>query len=219
MCGRFALHSSIQAIKKRSKIVQETEDYKPNYNITPMQRVPVVIHNHKKKQIDFYRWGLVPYWAKDEKIGAKLINARAESIFEKPSFRKAIISHRCLIPANGFYEWRKSDKQPFYFQQKNSELCYFAGIYEIWNQSLFTVCIITTEANEKVAQIHHRMPVIIRENEEDAWLFSTDKQTLNSLMQPLANEEIDFHPVSKSVNNRQNNGEKLLKKVDDLTLF
>jgi putative SOS response-associated peptidase YedK len=217
MCGRFAFYTSLQAIKKRSKIMQDIEELQPNYNVAPHQEIALVIKTASGNQIKMFQWGLVPFWAENEEIGSKLINARAETISEKPSFRNAFKQHRCLIPANGFYEWRKSDKQPFFIRQKDSEMSYFAGIYEIWEKAnqntLYTFSIITTEANAKMAEIHHRMPVIIHEKDDYTWLTECNKKKLLHLLQPLQSEEIEYYPVSKLVNDVHHNHPELLKEL------
>ncbi len=170
MCGRFALFSSVQAIKKYYNYLNEVQDWKANYNIAPSQKIPVIINKSGEKNLEFFQWGLIPFWAKDKKIGYKMINTRAETISEKPSFKFAFRKRRCLIPANGFYEWRKEDKQPFFIQLKDCEIFSFAGIWENWKSPegdyIQSCSIITTSANDFTEKIHQRMPAILPKEQE-----------------------------------------------------
>lgn len=162
--------------------------------------------NHEGNEAVLMRWGLIPSWAKDPKIGYKMINARSESILEKPSFKKPFLSQRCLIPASGFYEWQHLDnkKIPYYFKLKDQDLFAFAGLYDEWKDPegypLKTFTIITTEPNEVVAPIHNRMPVILPEKSEDIWLDHTisDPQKLLSLLTPYKNSEMILEKLSPS---------------------
>ncbi len=152
MCGRFALYSSFAAIKEYADILFEIGKLDPNYNVAPGQIIPTIVRNKDGNLLEPCKWGLVPFWAKDPKIGYKMINARAETVAEKPSYRAAFKYRRCLIPANGFYEWRKTDKQPFYIHLKDRKLFTFAGIWEDWSSDdgsqIRTCSIITTEPNK-----------------------------------------------------------------------
>ena len=176
------------------------------------------MQEYGKKILEPVKWGLVPFWAKDPKIGYRMINTRAETIAEKPSFKAAFKYRRCLIPANGFYEWRKSDKQPFYIHLPDYELFTFAGIWEEWHHpdgsSLRTCSIITTEPNETMQEIHERMPVILSREDEDKWLKQNEQKELLSLLKPFDNDLIEIHPVSKAVNSYKNNYKELLQKVE-----
>ena len=186
MCGNFALYSSVQAIKDYYKLLQEMSEIEPNENIRPSQNVPVIVIKQGRKYLGFVRWGLIPFWAKDDKIGYKLFNARSETIDVKPSFKGGFKSRRCLIPANGFFEWRKPNKIKFYFELKNRKLFSFAGIWEKWKNTqgeiIPTCTIITCEPNELISPIHDRMPVILKKEDEDIWLNSSDPQTLKKLL-------------------------------------
>ena len=188
MCGNFALYSSVQAIKDYYKLLQEMGEIEPNENIRPSQNVPVIVIKQGRKYLGFVRWGLIPFWAKDDKIGYKLFNARSETIDVKPSFKGGFKSRRCLIPANGFFEWRKPDKTKFYFELKSRELFSFAGIWEKWKnpqgEIIPTCTIITCQPNELVSPIHDRMPVILKREDEENWLNSSDSQTLKKLLVP-----------------------------------
>ncbi|MDP8219929.1 MAG: SOS response-associated peptidase [Candidatus Stygibacter frigidus] len=188
MCGNFALYSSVQAIKDYYKLLQDMGEIEPNENIRPSQNVPVIVIKQGKKYLGFVRWGLIPFWAKDDKIGYKLFNARSETIDVKPSFKGGFKSRRCLIPANGFFEWRKPDKAKFYFELKNRKLFSFAGIWEKWKNAqgeiIPTCTIITCQPNELVSPIHDRMPVILKKEDEESWLNCEDPQTLKKLLVP-----------------------------------
>jgi len=215
MCGRFALFSSVQAIKKYYNYLNEVQDWKANYNIAPSQKIPVIINENGEKNLEFFQWGLIPFWAKDKKIGYKMINTRTETITEKLSFKFAFQKRRCLIPANGFYEWRKEDKQPFFFQLKDSEIFSFAGIWENWKStegdSIQSCSIITTSANDFMKEIHHRMPAILAKEQEITWLSNETQEKLLLLLQPLDSEKITTHKVSKSVNSVKNNYKELIE--------
>jgi putative SOS response-associated peptidase YedK len=194
MCGNFALYSSVQAIKNYHKLLQEIGEIAPDENIRPTQQVPVIVIKQGKKYLGFVRWGLIPFWAKDDKIGYKLFNARSETIDVKPSFRAGFKTRRCLIPANGFFEWRKPDKTKFYFELQSRELFSFAGIWEKWTNKqgeIIPSCtIITCEPNEIVASVHERMPVILKQEDEDTWLNSNDPETLKKLLIPYPTSDM-----------------------------
>ncbi len=215
MCGRFALFSSVQAIKKYYNYLNEVQDWKANYNIAPSQKIPVIINENGEKNLEFFQWGLIPFWAKDKKIGYKMINTRAETISEKPSFKFAFQKRRCLIPANGFYEWRKEDKQPFFFQLKNSEIFSFAGIWENWKSPegdyIQTCSIITTSANNFMKEIHHRMPAILPKEQEITWLSNETQEKLLLLLQPFSSDEMITRKISKNVNSVNNNFKELIE--------
>ncbi|MCF7920211.1 MAG: SOS response-associated peptidase [Candidatus Cloacimonetes bacterium] len=194
MCGNFALYSSVAAIKEYYKLLQETGEIEPKENIRPSQQVPVIVIKQGKRYLGFVRWGLIPFWAKDDKIGYKLFNARAETIEVKTSFKNSFKSKRCLIPANGFFEWRKPDKAKFYFKLRSRELFSFAGLWEAWKNpdgAIIPSCtIITTAPNEVVAKVHDRMPVILRQEDEATWLESDDPEILKNLLQAYPAEDM-----------------------------
>jgi len=162
------------------------------------------------------KWGLVPTWAKDEKL--KLINTRSETAHEKPSFKNSFKNQRCLIPADGFLEWQGKEKQPHYIQLREQVLFAFAGLWSTWRndkgENLNTYTILTTEANEKLTPIHARMPVILRSEQYDTWLaHDSSLDTVRSLLTPFPSEEFDFHPVSKEVNSPKNNHPEILQSL------
>jgi putative SOS response-associated peptidase YedK len=175
---------------------------------------PVVINKSGQRELAGMKWGLVPTWAKDEKM--KLINARSETAHEKPSFKNSLKNQRCLIPADGFLEWAGKEKQPHYIQLKEQALFAFAGLWSTWKNlegiSLNTYSILTTTANEKLNPIHARMPVILPPRRYNTWLApDSSLDVVRSLLTPLPSEELNFHPVSKEVNSPKNNHPEILK--------
>ena len=210
MCGRFALYSSKQAIINYYKELVIKGDIKPNYNIAPSLIVPVIINEKGKFILQNIQWGFLPYWS-DEKV---FINIRAESVATKPSFKNAFLHKRCIIPANGFFEWRKTDKQPFYIKPKEDELFSFAGLWEFSSKSnKKTFGIITVQANDKLKDIHHRMPAIIKKKDEKIWLTSQNTDELLSLLKPLDDDKIVCYQVARAVNKTYVNDEFIIKKV------
>ncbi len=214
MCGRFQLSVKGKHISERFNVEVFDEMYNPRYNCAPSQNLPVIT-NAEPGKLSFFKWGLVPFRAKDPKISFKLINARAESISEKPAFKNAFKKRRCLIPANGFYEWRKDEnKTPFRVFLKNEELFAMAGIWETWKdsggRSVHSFSIITTQANPLVEKIHNRMPVILHPEDEEAWLKENDETVLKKLLVPFETDKMEAYPVSKKVNSPANNSPELI---------
>ncbi len=207
MCGRFTQSKTAAAIA-RSFDLDEVPDWQPRYNIAPTQAVPTISHasNPSGRQFRLLRWGLVPSWAKDLAMGAKLINARAETVAEKPSFRSALKQRRCLVLADGFYEWQRVNgkKQPYYFRVGEGEPFAFAGLWERWQGDgtvVETCTIITTQANELLQAIHDRMPVILPAKTYDVWLDpTTPTPQLQNLLQPFDAAIMQGYPVSTMVN-------------------
>lgn len=212
MCGRFTQTAPWERVKKEFAVKEPAEEnlFKPRYNIAPTQLVPVVRDAASERIISNLKWGLVPSWAKDAEIGNRMINARAETLTEKPSFREAYAKRRCLIPTSGFYEWQKTSsgaKQPFYFYLKEKDVFGFAGLWEEWldkdsGELLETFTIITTEANAVLKPVHDRMPVIIKPDNYDEWLDPKikDAERLEKLLKPYPAVEMDSHTVSRAVN-------------------
>lgn len=205
MCGRYALHSNPEVVALLFGLT-EIPAYTPRYNIAPASQVLIVRNREAAMVPAFVRWGLVPHWAKDPSIGAKLNNARAETVAEKPSFRDAYRKRRCLIPANGFYEWKLENglKQPYYIHPSGGALFAFAGLWEQW-KDLQTCAVITTEANKKMAAIHDRMPVIVSPAEYATWLDGGELA-----LRPCPETAIDIRRVSRAVNNARNDAAVLL---------
>jgi putative SOS response-associated peptidase YedK len=209
MCGRFTLNTSAKIIAEFFKL-SEVPDIKPRYNIAPTQSVATVTVDREKmqRQFQFMRWGLIPSWAKDMKIGSHTINARSETVAEKPAFRSAIKHRRCLIIADGFYEWQPQGKkkQPYYFQMANNEPFAIAGLWENWRspegENIVSCSIITTTANETVQPVHDRMPVILPSGDWEQWLDSSinNSQQVLPLLKPYDPAAMKANAVSAIVN-------------------
>ena len=209
MCGRFILTSPGKDMQDQFELQHEPE-LTPRYNIAPTQMVLVVRFDQETtvKQFEMLKWGLVPFWAKDASIGPRLINARCETLGQKPAYRAAFKSRRCLIPTNGFYEWmkEKEKKQPYLIRLADESLFALAGLWEHWkgpDGAIIESCtVITTEANDLLRPIHDRMPVIIPKNDYDSWLNPEmlGQETFQSLLQPYPSHEMVFFPVNPKVN-------------------
>jgi putative SOS response-associated peptidase YedK len=209
MCGRFTLTIEISELQRILNLGEFSAEFHPRYNISPSQPVPVVT-DYKNKNIDIMRWGLIPPWAKDIHIGYSLINARSETIHQKPAFRNAFRNKRCLILADGFYEWKKEEntkkKQsfPYYFYLMDHKPFMFAGLWESWispnNEKINSCSIITCDANEIVSPIHNRMPVILDDEHCWNWLELNNLEDLKTIMQPYQTEKMIVQPVSTLVN-------------------
>ncbi len=219
MCGRFQLSVKGKHISERFNVEVFDEMYKPSYNCAPSQELPVIT-NAEPGKLNFYKWGLIPFWAKDPKIGFRLINARGESLAEKLAFKHAFQKRRCLIPANGFFEWKKDDnKTPFRVFLKNEELFAMAGIWETWKDAegrpVHSFSIITTNASPLVEKIHDRMPVILHPEDEEAWLKENDPAALKKLLVPFEADKMEVYPVSKKVNSPANDGPEIILPDDE----
>jgi len=217
MCGRFAL-AHIAGFWTRFAVIDRQASLEPRFNIAPSQMVPIVLSNSPNKAI-MMKWGLVPFWAKDTKIGNRLINARAETIVTKPAFRTSLKRKRCLVPATGFYEWKRlgKEKQPYYVHMKDDSLFAFAGLYDRWTapngKGLYSFAIITTEPNPMMAKIHNRMPVILREGDEDLWLDPGELSDADRrrLLGPFPSRSMEAYEVSKEVNSPANDSDELIR--------
>jgi len=192
MCGRFILLTDLLVITESFNVQNVACEYRQGNNISPGQQIVAVIRRDNQNIMVSFRWGLIPSWAKDPSIGNKMFNARAETIAEKPSFKNAFQKRRCLIPADGFYEWQKMGKmkKPLQFSLKSEEPFGFAGLHETWtspdNQAIHTCTIITTEPNEVIKPIHDRMPVIVPKEQEAAWIDpdNHNQKELLSILKP-----------------------------------
>jgi putative SOS response-associated peptidase YedK len=227
MCGRFTNRAKPEQIKKEFKVGAKNPNlFQPRFNIAPSQMIDVVFEPESERVLSKLKWGLVPSWSKDAETAKGLINARAETLTEKPSFREAFKSHRCIIPASGFYEWKKKGtgaKQPFYFYLNDKEVFGFAGLWEEWldkqtGEILETCTIITTEANEVLKPIHDRMPVILMAESYDEWLDTKVKDTnrLQELLKPYPAKKMSSHAVSRSVNIPETDSDELIKPMNSL---
>lgn len=213
MCGRFTLHTPTQNLVKLFELVRAASD-RPRYNIAPTQAIAVVrkIPDAEGRELVMLRWGLIPAWSKDAQIGARMINARAETAAEKPAFRAAFKARRCLVPADGFYEWQRAgrQKQPFYFRLRDGTPFALAGLWEEWeapgSEIIESASVLTTEANELVRPIHDRMPVILQREDYERWLDPETRaaETLRGLLRPYPAGEMSASAVSRRVNNARN---------------
>ncbi len=218
MCGRFTLAVDINTIARVfNAAIPSALNTEARYNIAPQQNVLTVMRD-ETTHLDLLRWGLIPSWAREESIGSKMINARAETLAEKPSFKRLLHSKRCLLVADGFYEWKKEQggKTPMYITLRDKEPFAFAGLWDTWRdadgQQIRTCTIITTEANELVASIHNRMPVILPSKVQEEWLDPSlhDDRILLPLLAPYPAEEMSARPVSRLVNNPRYEGAELI---------
>ncbi|HEX8397659.1 MAG TPA: SOS response-associated peptidase [Pyrinomonadaceae bacterium] len=226
MCGRFSLGASDAEILAEFKAAREqAEEHQKRFNIAPSQIIAAVRQIESERILSGLKWGLIPNWAKSADIGNKLINARAETITEKPSYKNAFRSRRCLIPVSGFYEWQrtgdKGAKQPFYFYLKDKPVFGFAGLWESWTdkesgEEIESCTIITTEANEVLEPVHDRMPVIIKPEDYELWLDEKVKDTgkLEKLLAPYPAGEMSSHSVSRQVNSPSFDDEELIKQAE-----
>jgi putative SOS response-associated peptidase YedK len=209
MCGRFTLRTPARDLVEVFELLRDPE-VSPRYNIAPTQNIAVVRQDGKNRQLSLMRWGLVPAWSKDPQAGPPLINARSETVATKPSFRTAFKRRRCLIPADGFYEWQKQadakTKIPHYIRMAKDRPFAFAGLWEFWHDELESCTIVTTEANELMRPLHDRMPVILSEEQYDRWLDPKNENVaeLESLLRPYPPNEMTAFPISTLVNSPRN---------------
>lgn len=222
MCGRYALHSRPEVIALAFGLSEIPASIVPRFNIAPTADVLIVRAGPNAARVPARaRWGLLPRWAKDPKLAAKLNNARGETVAEKPSFRDAYRKRRCLVPANGFYEWKRSEsrKQPYYVYPAQGELFAFAGLWEGWEGTggpLETCTIVTTEANAPMQAIHDRMPVIVAPRDYARWLDCSVPADLTDLLVPCPAEAIRVHAVSTAVNRASNDAPELIEPLEQV---
>lgn len=221
MCGRFVLTTPADAIAEEFAAMTGGLVLRPSYNIAPMQDVVVVRETDGVRSLAMLRWGLIPFWAKDPTIASRLINARSETAAEKPSFREAMKKRRCIVPASGFYEWKREGtrKQPWYFHPRaGQQLLAIAGLWESWKSPeggvVETCCLLTTSANSVLAPVHDRMPVIFGQEAALRWLDPSEKDPghLTGLLVPAPDAALRSHPVSTTVNNVRNNDARNIAK-------
>ena len=217
MCGRFSFVMEDALILERFGVRVQTAIYKARYNCAPSQDI-AVITNQINPMWQYFRWGLIPFWAKDKKIGNQLINARAETVTEKPSFRNAFKNQRCLVPATGFFEWRRDKvKTPFNIRLKGGGPFSFAGLWDKWvsaeGEIIYSFSIITTTPNELMAQIHDRMPVVLHREDEARWVAPGPDASLIELLRPFPSEMMEAYPVSTLVNSPGNDSPEILENI------
>jgi putative SOS response-associated peptidase YedK len=237
MCGRFTLYESAAAIVERFMAEAFAGDLPLRYNIAPTDTTPIVSNRKGHRTLELCRWGLVPSWADDPSIGSRMINARAESLAEKPAFRDALTARRCIVPANGFYEWKLGEKklksslkQPVYIRPIDSTLFGLAGLYEVWKQPdgewLKTFTIVTVPANETLNEYHFRMPAILTRDDAELWLDPDchDVAALVEVLHTTPMDGLDCYQVSTTVNTAGVDGPSLIRPLiqadasGDLTL-
>ena len=218
MCGRFTRIISLEEIIEAFVVVETACDLGPSYNIAPTQPIAVIANESGARRLVTLRWGLIPSWAKEPSIGNKMINARAETLTLKPSFRQAFKKRRCLIVADGFFEWQKRgrEKVPLYIRMQSKQSFGFAGLYEYWTspegETIGTCAIITTEANDLLRPIHNRMPVILPPEHHAVWLNPTigEETLLLPLLQPFPGDTMEAYEVSRLVNSPKHNSPRCL---------
>lgn len=223
MCGRFTFASEFHELLSTWELIDPGWSWGPRYNVAPGQLIPVIMGSGDDRQIELLKWGLVPIWAKDPSTGYKMINARSESVFEKPAFKRLILRKRCLIPADGLYEWQRTDngKVPYRIVLTDRKLFAFAGLYDVWRtpsgQDMGTCTILTTAPNELMAKIHDRMPVILDRDQEDIWLSEHEvpRLVLEAYMRPYPAEKMKAYVVSKEVGNVANDQASLIFEKSD----
>tara|TARA_R110002126_G_scaffold106107_3_gene240838 strand:- start:16517 stop:17215 length:699 start_codon:yes stop_codon:yes gene_type:complete len=231
MCGRYAIFERPQSLQGLLEF-DDAEDFEARYNIAPTQRVPVLRPKEQGDglRLDMLRWGLVPAWAKDPKIGSRMINARAETLAEKPSFRAAFQRRRCVLPTSGYYEWQMSPdgKRPHFIRRKDGGPLFLAGLWERWgkgeDEPLETCTIITTSANAALESLHHRMPVVLEPAQFPAWFDPAgERAALEDMLVPAADDVLEAFEVDRQVNSVRNDGpaciEPIVGGADAGTLF
>ena len=230
MCGRFVQVSSPELLVERFGVDELTAPTRePSYNVAPRASVYVVRdraeETGRRRYLSELRWGLIPSWAKDPKVGDRMINARAESLAEKPAYERAFRRHRCLVPAEGFYEWQRGGarKQPMFIHRRDGEPMAFAGLWAAWRNGgeadddwIRSCTIVTTGANATVAPLHDRMPVVLEERDWDRWLDpdAPDLDALAPLLRPASDDLLIAYPVGTAVNSADNNGPHLVERVE-----
>jgi len=230
MCGRFVQVSSPDLLVERFNVDEvATRQHEPSYNVAPRATVYAVRDRSedegRRRHLSQLLWGLIPSWAKDVKAGDRMINARAESLADKPAYARAFRRHRCVVPADGFYEWQRRGgrKQPMFIHRRDGEPMAFAGLWAAWRDTnerdgdwLRSCAIVTTNANDTIAPLHDRMPVVLEERDWDQWLdpTATDSDALGRLLVPASDDALVAYPVSSAVNSADNDGPQLVERVE-----
>ena len=221
MCGRYTLATDLEELIEVFEVPPTLFAHQPRYNIAPTQTAPVVAQDRKGRRMGLMRWGLIPYWAKDPAIGNRHINARSETVRERPAFRDAFSRRRCLVPADGFYEWQRADgpRRPFWIHPVDGAPLSFAGLWERWRppdgDDVFSFTILTTDASDPVRPVHDRMPAIIPPSEREVWLSrDSDPETLTALLGPYA-EGLQAREVSTWVNRPDHDDPTCIEPTDE----
>jgi putative SOS response-associated peptidase YedK len=217
MCGRYSLITELNDLQGRFNFEAQELLYRPRYNLAPTELV-LTVWNNGHNVGEFMHWGLIPFWAKDPKIGSRMINARGETVAEKPAFRRALRKRRCLVVADGFYEWKKEGKlrTPMYIRSRTGEPFAMAGLWEIWkapsDEYVHSCTVVTTTANSLMEDIHDRMPVILPREAEETWLDTgiEDTKVLTDLLIPYPAEDLESYAVSNLVNSPKNDSPECL---------
>jgi putative SOS response-associated peptidase YedK len=220
MCGRFTFQPT-EAFYERFEISNRLDSLIARYNIAPGQMVPVIIANSPRRVMHM-RWGLIPHWAKDAKTAYKMINARVETLTQRPAFRGLLSHNRCLVPTCGYYEWKAEgrEKTPYYIHSQSEPIFAFAGLYDVWmnpaGEDLYTFTIITTEADPFMARLHNRMPIVLERDVEDDWLDTeiTSGSDVLGILERSASVTLDAYPVSRMVNKPSIDSHTLIQRVE-----
>lgn len=232
MCGRFVSSTPVSKLVEQFLVDEvKVDEHEPSWNVAPTNEILAVAASKEgARRLGTFKWGLVPSWAKDPSIGNRMINLRAETVSEKPSFKRTLAKHRCIIPVDGFYEWKHMGKgrkkQPFFIRSRDGTVLALAGLWEAWKEKdkdgdedddwLRTCTIITTTPNKLLAPIHDRMPVVLPPDAWDTWLDrdNSDVDALAALLQPVPDDLLELYPVGTDVNSVRNNGEQLVAPLE-----
>ncbi|HVY50326.1 MAG TPA: SOS response-associated peptidase [Devosia sp.] len=223
MCGRYALLLPPEAMARLFRVLGELADYPPRYNIAPTQPVVTILERHGRRTAELFRWGFVPSWVRDPRQFALIVNARGDTMAEKPSFRDALRNSRCVLPASGYYEWKSrpdGSRWPYYITLASGEPMAFAGLYSTWagpnGEEVDTVCIVTTAPSPEISAIHDRMPALLRGEALEAWLNTREVESRDALkfIAPPPVNSMAYHPVSQAVNKADTDGPELIAAVD-----
>jgi len=224
MCGRYTLYETERLAETYSLDKNTQLDLLDNFNVAPGQYMPVIINDGKNNRLKKMRWGFIPHWARDPKIGYKLINAKMESVFDKPMWKQTVLTQRCLVPAHGFYEWQVIEdgktKVPYFIYPKNTHIFSFAGLYSIWKDvegvEIPSFTILTSEPNKEMMPIHNRMPVILTVEEAETWVnpgYNNQPDKIRQVLHPYPDNSLELYKVSSDVNSTRNNKRELIYSI------
>ena len=216
MCGRFSVNIDYEELKERYPN-HKVAPVKPFFNFAPTMQLPVIIND----DVINMKWGLIPSWAKDNSFASKMINARSETLLEKPSFKNLVDTNRCIIVSNGFYEWDTKTKSPYFIYSTNNKIMAFGGLFSSWtnqsNEIIHTFTIITTESNNTLSKIHHRMPLILNEGDDIKWINNNNNyESVKDLIKSFEDYKIDMYEISTLVNSVKNDNSEIQSRVNRL---